>query len=326
MKRIFSIILCAILLCTSCFVFASCQPEKPVEQDQNATDYAEALRLLEEGKYEESKVLFEKLGDYKDSAEYLSKFCYLPTWIYYSLIDKVGSYEYFFNENNLPSKYITHREGIDAYCEFFYYENGDIKQQAGSLNGQKLSFYYTYNDNRQRIVALYKVDGVVTNINTSTYDENGREHVYRVADADDNMLQQVTYTYDDKGNEIFYEFIAYDSRYNYTINTECIYDDRGNLVKEICLYTQYDYSMQKIWEYTWDDNNHIVKQVLTYDNGDQDVWEYTYDEHGNMVKEVLTDSDGVVQYVEYVYELFYLPTGLTNATREFFEGLFEEQL
>ena len=140
MKRIVSIILCAILLCTSCFVFASCQPEKPVEQDQNATDYAEALRLLEEGKYEEAKALFEKLGDYKDSAEYLSKFCYLPAWIYNDIIGKGGSYEYFFNENNLISKYVVHRDGMDGYCEFSYYENGDIKYQFARINGATQSF------------------------------------------------------------------------------------------------------------------------------------------------------------------------------------------
>ena len=335
MKKISIFFTCIILIFALSLPLVSCGGEKQTTtttttttttQDSNDKDYNEALNLIEEGKYEEAKALFEKLGDYKDSAEYLSKFCYLPTWVYYNLIDKVGSYEYFFNENNLPSKYITHREGIDAYCDFYYYENGDIKQQSGSLNGQKLTFDYTYNADGKRISAIYKVDGVLTNINTSTYDENGREHIYRVADADDNMLQQVTYTYDDKGNVILQEFIAYDPIYNYTINIECTYDNKDNLIKEICRYRQYDYTNQEIWEYTWDDNNHMIKQVATYGDGSQSVWEYTYDEHGNMVKEVLTDSDGIVQYIEYQYVLFYLPTGLTEATREFFAGLFEEQL
>jgi YD repeat-containing protein len=331
MKKISLIVFCLLLIFAMCLPLASCTKKEETTttqstQDTKAVDYNRAIALIEEGKYEEAKALFEKLGDYKDSAVYLSKFCYLPTWVYYNLIDKVGSYEYFFNENNLPSKYITHREGIDAYCDFYYYENGDIKQQAGSINGQKLTFDYTYNADGKRISAIYKVDGVLTNINTSTYDENGREHIYRVADADDNMLQQVTYTYDDKGNVILYDFIAYDSRYNYTINFEYTYDDRGNLIKKVCNYWQYDYGKQEVFEYTFDDNNRMTKKVLTYDDGSQDVWEYTYDEKGNMVKEVLTDCEGVVQYIEYQYVLFYLPTGLTEATREFFAGLFEEQL
>ena len=326
--------MCSILFLTLFLTMASCnltnesKETTPVQttEDTKSKDYSKALSLIEAGKYEEAKALFEQLGDYKDSAEHLSKFYYLPNWIYYDLIDKVGSYEYFFNENNLPSKYITHREEIDAYCEFFYYENGDIKQQAGSLNGQKLTFDYTYNAEGKRLVGVYKVDGEFSYMTTSTYDENGREHVYRVSDADDNMIQQVTYTYDDKGNVILYDFIAYDSIYNYTINFENTYDDRGNLIKKVCNYWQYDYGKQEIFEYTFDDNNRMTKKVLTYDDGSQDVWEYTYDEQGNMVKEVCTDSEGVVQYIEYQYVLFYLPTGLTEATREFFWGTFEEIL
>jgi YD repeat-containing protein len=70
----------------------------------------------------------------------------------------------------------------------------------------------------------------------------------------------------------------------------------------------------------------MIKQIATYDDGSRYVWDYTYDECGNMVKEVLTDSEGVVQYIEYKYALFYLPTGFTEATKEFFAGLFEDQL
>ena len=95
------------------------------------------------------------------------------------------------------------------------------------------------------------------------------------------------------------------------------------MVREVC---HYEDGSQETLDYTRDANGNVVKKVLTYEDGDQDIWEYTYDEHGNMVKEVLTNYKGVVQYVQYEYVLLYLPTGLTPATRLFFEEIFEEQL
>ena len=323
MKRIVSIILCAILLCTSCFVFASCQPEKPVEQDQNATDYAEALRLLEEGKYEEAKALFEKLGDYKDSAEYLSKFCYLPAWIYNDIIGKGGSYEYFFNENNLISKYVVHRDGMDGYCEFSYYENGDIKYQFASINGATQSFEYTYNANRKRESAVYKIDGVVTYYHSFEYDENGNEIVFRINDVDGNTVQLITRTFDELGDCIRIEYAFENSENNYYMDVEHIYNDEGILVRQVARYSN---GTQESLDFTYDANGNRIKKIFTYDDGDQNVCEYIYDEHGNMVKEVLTNYKGVVQYLEYDYVLLYLPTGLTDATRIFFTEIFEEQL
>lgn len=338
MKRIVSVILCAILLTTACVSLVACNnknqgtensttesqttPNAP-EQDQNAIDYVEALRLLEEGKYEESKELFEKLGDYKDSAEYLSKFYYLPAMIYNDIIGKGGSYEYFFNENNLMSKYVVHRDGTDGYCEFFYYENGNIKQQAASINGVKHTFDYTFNANGQRETAVYKIEGEIIYVQTFTYDEHGRQVVYHVIDIEGNLLQQITYSYDDKGNIIKHEYVFDEAEYNYILNIEYIYNDEGTLVKEIYHYNN---GSQESLDYTYDVNKNIIKKVLTYSDGAQDVYDYTYDEHGNMVKEVLTNSEGVVQYVEYEYVLLYIPTGLTNATRIFFAEMFEEIL
>ena len=103
MKRIISIVLCAVLFFTACLSLASCgfdnqTTQSTTNKDQNMVDYEEALRLLQDGKYEDAKILFEKLGDYKDAADYLSKFFYLPAWIYNDIIGKGGSYEYFFNE------------------------------------------------------------------------------------------------------------------------------------------------------------------------------------------------------------------------------------
>ena len=334
MKKISLIVTCIILILALSLPLVSCGGEKQTTkaepttttttiQDPNAKDYSEAISLIEQGKYEEAKALFEKLGDYKDSAEYLSKFCYLPTWVYYNLIDKVGSYEYFFNENNLISKYVVHRDGMDGYCEFSYYENGDIKCQFASINGATQSFEYTYNANRKRETAVHTIEGVVTYYHSFEYDENGNEIVFRIDDVEGNTVQLITRTFDELGKPTRIEYAFSESEYNYTLNIDYIYNDKGTLVREIC---HYDDGSQESLDYTRDANGNIVKKILTYSDGDQDIWEYTYDEHGNMVKEVLTNYKGVVQYVEYEYVLLYLPTGLTPATRLFFEEIFEEQL
>jgi YD repeat-containing protein len=309
----------------SCNLKNESKETTPVQttEDIKSQDYSKALSLIEAGKYEEAKALFEQLGDYKDSAEYLSKFYYLPAMIYNDIIDKGGSYEYFFNENNLISKYVVHRDGMDAYCEFSYYENGDIKCQFASINGVTQSFEYTYNANRKRETAVHTIDGVVTYLHSFEYDENGNEIVFRIDDVEGNTVQLITRTFDELGNCINIEYVFDDPEYNYTLNIDYIYNDEGYLVREICHYE--DGSFETL-DYVWNDNENIVKKILTYDDGDQDIWEYTYDEHGNMVKEVLTDYKGTVQYVEYEYVLLYLPTGLTPTTRFFFTEIFKEQI
>jgi DUF2075 family protein len=327
MKKIGLILCCLALIFALCLPLISCGNENQTttveEQDQNAKDYSEALSLLENGNYEGAKALFEKLGDYKDAQEYLSKFYYLPYWINNGIIGKGGAYEYFFDENNLMSKYVVHREGQDAYCEFFYYEDGNIKQQAANFNGIRYSFDYTYTANGQRETGIYKVGDVVTYIHTFIYDENGNELEFRIVDTQGNTVQLITSVYDEKGNCIRKEYCFEDPENNYNINTEYVFNDAGMLIREV---RTDDSGVQESMDYTWDESGNMIKKVYTIYDGSVYVYDFIYDEHGNMVKEILTDEDGVTQYVEYEYVLLYLPTGLTNATRIFFTETFEEQL
>ena len=77
MKKISLIFTCIILILALSLPLVSCGGEKQTTtttttttttQDPNDKDYSEALSLIEQGKYEEAKAFFEKLGDYKDSA------------------------------------------------------------------------------------------------------------------------------------------------------------------------------------------------------------------------------------------------------------------
>ena len=63
------------------------------------------------------------------------------------------------------------------------------------------------------------------------------------------------------------------------------------------------------YEYTYDDNNNLIKDALLDSNGDfLETTEYTYDDNGNKIK-------GVQKYWEYNinedakdnYKLYYIP-------------------
>lgn len=311
-----------LLILVFCLTLTSCgNNDNSIEEEQKLKDYNEALTMIENGKYEEAQNLFEKLGDYKDAKEYLSKFCYLPVKINRNTINAVGSYDFFFNENNLISKYETHREGLDATCDFFYDEKGDIIQQVANINGAISSFDYIYNANRQRDVATYKVEGVVQSIHKFIYNEKNLVKVYRIEDIEGNLLQQLTYTYDEKGDSIREEYVEPD--YGYVFDIEYQYNDKGLLIKKS---GKYDDGGSESWEYTYDANGNMIKLVYTDYDGSVYVYEYTYDDKGNVLKEILTSEDGVTQYVEYEYKLLYLPTGLTDATILFFKEIFEALL
>ena len=70
MKKIISMLVCIVLLATACLSFTSCLSCTPCDY----LAYTKAVSLLEDGKYEEAKTIFEELGDYKDSQKEIEKF------------------------------------------------------------------------------------------------------------------------------------------------------------------------------------------------------------------------------------------------------------
>ena len=59
MKRIVSICICFCMIFAATFSLMSCDD----------LDYKKAIKLLDEGKYEEARDIFLALGDYEDSAD-----------------------------------------------------------------------------------------------------------------------------------------------------------------------------------------------------------------------------------------------------------------
>lgn len=321
MKKIISILLCVLLLLGSVFTLASCNTDDDSDVDVNAQDYADALAFLECGNYEDAQALFEKLGDYKDSAEYLSRFYYMPTSFEYDLIGKNGTNEITYNDNNLPATETVEREDARGLIEFIYDSDGNIITQRVTNNGYVSAYAYTYNSQGKRIGAVY-----------SDQDENSASYVFEY-DDNGNLIKQtylgtdgITYEYyfgyDANGNMITQEGI-FEGISQYTLAIVYTYDDNGRVISEVGTYSD---DTQESYEYTYDAKGNCIKEIFTDYDGFEYCYDFTYDDNGNMVEEVCTYLDGTVQYVKIVYELMYIPCGITEGTDLFFNEFWASRL
>ena len=88
--------------------------------------------------------------------------------------------------------------------------------------------------------------------------------------------------------------------YDYT------YDGNNNLIKEV--YTAiYDGNYNYVYDYTYDDNNNLIKKIHTVPTGKKFIDDYIYDVNGNLVKEVYTSFDENKNQIETQYKLIYMP-------------------
>jgi hypothetical protein len=151
MRKLLSLILCAALIFAIYVALTSSDVKEWISNSiQDLTPegqaYNKALELIENGKYEEAKIVFEQLGDYRDSEDYLSKFYYMPISFEYDLVGKKGTNPVTYNSMNLPSAETTKREDVDAVASFEYDENGNIiKQIMTNYTAETVDFFdYIY--------------------------------------------------------------------------------------------------------------------------------------------------------------------------------------
>ena len=321
MKKIISLILCIALFFVYAFAITSCKKADGDDAEQNDQDYTNALALIEAGDYTAAKALFEKLGDYKDSEEYLARFYYMPTSITYDLIDKKGTNEITYNLKNLPASELISREDTVGAFEFFYDDNGNIIEQRATNNGVVSSYVYTYDNDGKRIAATYRGADGSTASHTLEYDEHGNTVKQTYIGVDGSEYVSVM-TYDENGNITSQESF-YDGEIADTIYISNILDDKGRVIREDCIFSGGAY--QSI-EHTYDERGNHIAQVYTDNHGNNISNTYTYDANCNMVREVCTFSDGTVQYVEFDYILVYIPCGITAGTELFFTEFWESIL
>jgi hypothetical protein len=223
---------------------------------------------------------------------------------------------------NLPSAETTKRDDVDAAASFEYEENGNIiKQIMTNYTAETVDFFdYIYDSNGKRIRANYTgADGYLLYY-TFVYDNEGRL-ISQKYEEENGYKYDYNLTYDENGNIIREEYVINGESVIY--NIDCIIDEKGRLVKEVCTYPD---DSQESMEYTYNEKGYLIKEVYKMYDGNQTVYDFTYDEHGNVIKEVFTNVDGTTNYVKTEYKLMYIPTGITEGTYAFFVDFWGDRL
>ena len=322
MKKIISILLCITLLFGCACILASCKKADGGDTDRNEQDYTSAIALIASGDYAGAKALFEKLGDYKDSKEYLSRFYYMPTSFTYDLLDKKGANPITYDDRNLPACEIIEREDVVGKAEFFYDDNGNIIEQRVVNNGFLASYFYEYDDNGKRIGAVYSAEDGSTANHVFEYDDKGNTVKETYTDVDGGVYIYLM-EYDEHGNMIRQEGVYGNGESTYVLYVEYTYDDNGRVIREVWSYPD---GSQETTDHTYDERGNHTSEIYTDEDGEQCGYTFTYDENNSMIREVYTHEDGTVETVEIEYTLKYIPCGVTYWTETFFISFWADRL
>ena len=259
-----------IALAVCIIVFSGNNSDKSSSKDSNAQKYKQAIEYLEDEKYEEAYEIFVKLGDYKDSEQYLNRFHFVPTQIVANSWGDTETIAISLGDNNLPKTVVrtaTYFTGSNCY-EYSYDKNGNIEcvTEIDLTGGSTITTYF--------------------------YDSN-KNLVNKVAKNSSGYTQTATYSYDKNGN-----LIKYNDYYSNTTNFT--YDQNNNLIKSV--------SGNMIYAYTYDKNNNLIESEYTYDGKLVSKTEYSYDKQGRLIQEVITVINGGITYTngtttkEYTYD------------------------
>ena len=336
MKKIIALIICLTLVFSMSALLASCNtttedsgtntPDTPSTDnnntddngdepvDQQALDYASALAAIESGDYATAKALFEKLGDYKDAATYLSKFYYMPVNIDINNHDEQYSISMTYNDNNLPETMtFTYTDAVGV-STLFYDANGNIIKEVYVRDGNTNYYEYYYNlEGWHMFSVYYEIDGTPYLTLTNRYNADGK-NTQTSYDMGDSGTVSFFYEYDENGNLIYTKRDAAGEVEEF--NVTCTFDENGNLIREV--YTSLS-GGEESRAYTYDENGRILTEVLTSADGSQEIYEYVRDENGSFIEMSSTKPDGTVNKVEFEYTLLYIPTGITKAAQDFFD-------
>lgn len=295
---------------------------------ESNTEYAKALRLIEQEEYEQAYELLLQVGDYKDAPELLERFCYVPESICAQSYSAEGiekgtpsQYAFAYSEENLPLQIkgtSSHREITDDYD---YDENGRLITHVYTSPDYSCTSYFAYDENGYLIRGTTGFLGQSEIYCEYVYDQNGNviEMIEYLSDKEGEKRQGAyRYTYSSDSNLIKEEIVR-DNKY-YTV--EYTYDDDGNLTQKATVDSAMPNS-PSIIQYTYDKQGNLIKEkgetyaiLQTYDaNGNlihreywllfestaYTVYDATYDEVGNLIQEIL--KSGTTTYTtEYTYD------------------------
>lgn len=285
MKRAFCTLLALVmlLLCVGgCNNSLRNAPESTTEatvatDDIKAPKYDEAISLLEKKDLEAAYKIFLELGDYKDAANQLKKFVFMPTSQVSLKSGATQTVECTLDDKGFPIKVIINDyTGRSTTHEYTYNEDGNFLKNIKTATNFNQSFEYEYDTNGKIIKETFVGNTGITRITEHTYDQSG-------------ILTNTVITVN---NDLLY-------RYEYT------YTASKKIASKISVSS--DGTRDIIDEYDYDDNDRLIRtKTLTGDNGTI-MCTYEYNTVGLKSKQELFYNDETTPY--YVYEYFYDANG-----------------
>jgi len=286
--------------------------------------YNEAIALLEEKKYEEALEAFKALDGYKNSEKYVDNFVIRYEKHVIGNTTYPHIFEYTYDEDGKTLKEIeTDHNGYINTVEYTYNSNGSvIKEFHSHSNGSSSTVEYVLNDEEKTVKKTityhdgssgfvtnyaYNDDGLLvkeiwsTDGNTSGeydyYYDSNKNLVKKIYSQPNGEIIEYSYTYDDENNLT----LEVKTQNNETVSFyEYSYDSRGNKIKIVSLA----FGDLFIEEYSYDDNNRIIKKVMIDKDGSlYKTEEFVYDAKGNAVKKTVTmNRSGQVIVYENTYD------------------------
>ena len=343
MKKIISIITLVFVLAfslTSCDVLLDTVTGLI---DPNKQAYNNALKLIEEKKYEEAYDALKKLEGYEAAEKELENFYFVP--VYFDTTVNYVSYLVYdieYNEKELLSTYTIISSGQTLVMEFSYDSNNNatnciIKDGLGNTTN---TVEQTFDSKNQMTSSVAKdASGKVTESITYTYDEKG--NLKNIVSTNGSGTKTTTgYTYDSDGN-VTKEVVAsglslVTTEYTYnndgkittkvmkatygavevkSENHTYVYDEEGNLQK----VTSRTSSGTTIRTYTYNEENQCTKLVISSANGNETIY-YTYDKYGNVIKMSENINYNTIS-IEVEWKFIYFKGELPQQTQDMMKNI-----
>lgn len=245
----------------------------------------DALRLMEK---------LTSLGDYKDSAEILSRFVILPQMLKETTISTV---------DNLGN------ESTSRHLWYEYDQYGRITSCYDPEFGD--TYFVSYP------VFRYDANGIVSEVQygnveaimTPVYDDNG--NIVSVIAKYNLGSYEYTFTYNDAGQRVSAFFPKHPGTET-DLRIEYSYDENGRLIQNDKTWLSY---ITRKTVYNYDENGRLANKVITHTNLNQIVVEtytYSYDDQGRILSaQITSDPEPYASRIEsYIYEdiYFYNPS------------------
>ena len=247
--------------------------------------------------------IFESLGDYKDSKEYLARFSIIKDQVTYyirTITDNLGNV-------NGPNEYTYQK--YDKNGNIIFTEDSDFMEYYGIMAISSFSAKVFYDENN--VVTKLHIHFVSTEIDTIVtpiYDENG---VLVGSTIRTNTLNEtLTFKYNDKGQRIYTE--TYDVWYHTFSARTYTYDDQGKLLEKYACEgdskkpDSFEGKEMTLVHKKHYDENGMLQSVYPIEYS-KDMVTYEVDSKGRIIK-ISSKSDTSESVKEFVYEDVYIYT------------------